>query len=295
MLAQNLRPMAEKALVARPIHDSTAVLAVERLLDRHGVPHRKRTRTLTEVLGLHRQAALRRLSGEAEWSIDELERLARRYGESLSELFGAAERPVGAPIPATLTGAPFSCVCVAEIGEVLGHGHGWSLVAWREGDRWCVGARHPESAVAYAVRSLKVAPVHERPVRVAVLDDDFEYGSNLVEALSALGLPTDLFGSSDAFLAAVREHTYDAFVVDWLLADDVDAEATCRELRRISPTSPVVLLTGQLNNAHVSESRLLQAAETLALEPAEKTTRLSFLVAKLQRGMHARGAEAPGS
>ncbi|MEK8034275.1 response regulator [Ideonella sp. DXS29W] len=129
---------------------------------------------------------------------------------------------------------------------------------------------------------------------MAVLDDDSEYGVNMAIALKKLGLETDAYASSDAFLAAVREGAYDAYVVDWLLADGLDAEATCHELRRLAPTAPVILLTGQLNNAQVSESSLLRVAEAMSVELCEKPTRLSFLAAKLRREVHARAAQSAG-
>src|SRR4051812_35917277 len=60
--------------------------AIEALLDRHGVPERKRRGALEAAAGMGYQQVRRRMTGETPWNVDEIQRLAAHFGEPLFKL-----------------------------------------------------------------------------------------------------------------------------------------------------------------------------------------------------------------
>jgi DNA-binding response OmpR family regulator len=80
---------------------------------------------------------------------------------------------------------------------------------------------------------------------VAVLDDDQTLSSIVCRVLRACGLHADAFCDACAFGDAVTQRRYDAFVLDWQLAD-VTAKGVIRSLREtFYPTSPIFLYTAR--------------------------------------------------
>lgn len=113
---------------------STTAALVRGLLDRHGIPKHKQSSVVEEFFRLSRSAAHRRVHGSAPWNVDELERLAAHYGETLVELFGGASAADG-EVAVFLNGG-LSTRCQAWLGEETASREGY--VAVRMGTRLLV-------------------------------------------------------------------------------------------------------------------------------------------------------------
>lgn len=67
---------------------SIASDAVRAMLSRHDVPKHRQASLVQELLGLSRAAAYNRTYGAAAWTLEELQLLARKFGETLPEMLG---------------------------------------------------------------------------------------------------------------------------------------------------------------------------------------------------------------
>ena len=84
--------------------------AIQALLDRRGVPERKRLRALEAAVGIAYQQVRRRMMGETPWSVDEIKRLAAHFGEPVFRLLGALVDDVpGQPAVLQVGGAKLAC------------------------------------------------------------------------------------------------------------------------------------------------------------------------------------------
>ncbi len=82
--------------------------------------------------------------------------------------------------------------------------------------------------------------------RIAIVEDEPAIRANYADALRRLGYEVSAHATRDAALAAFRTRLPDLAVVDLGLGDDPDAGfALCRDLRAMSPTIPILILSAR--------------------------------------------------
>lgn len=252
------------------------------LLEQHGVPERRRSKTVSEVLGLSYHAAHRRMIGDTPWNLEDLQALAISFGSSLPDLFQALHD--SRAVTATFVSGAFQSPCRLWLGEALNPEAATRLVAWQDGGAWLVGPAPTAPKAALAATAVLIEPKPGDQPRLAVLDDDVAYTELFRRAMAAQGYDVDAFTRPERVLDAARERPFDAYVVDWLLEGQATAAELCQSLRALDPGALIILQSGQLAGAEV-ESELLRTALSLDLEPVVKPVRPSFLAAKIQRHM----------
>jgi DNA-binding NarL/FixJ family response regulator len=88
----------------------------------------------------------------------------------------------------------------------------------------------------------------KKPIRILMLEDSEADAELIRYQLQVSGLPTITarVDSGESFAAALREFTPDVVLSDHSLAQ-FDAPSALAVLRRIRPTTPLILVTGSLN------------------------------------------------
>ncbi len=82
--------------------------------------------------------------------------------------------------------------------------------------------------------------------RIAIVEDEPAIRENYADALRRQGYEVATHATRDAALASFRTRLPDLAVVDLGLGDDPDAGFTlCRELRGLSPTVPILILSAR--------------------------------------------------
>lgn len=91
------------------------------------------------------------------------------------------------------------------------------------------------------------------------------------EAVTPMGCDeVDLCGRGEDALEAVQEHEYDVVLLD-LLLDDMDGLTVLQEIQRITPDTPVLMISIVSEWSRIQEAREAGAADFLTkpFEPEE--------------------------
>jgi hypothetical protein len=159
------------------------------LLTRHQVPERQRSNWIEKILGLSYHAAHRRVNGLLPWTIDELDKVAAHFGETVVSAVLAfhAEQAKSAQFVVGGVQEP----CDVWIGEPVGPTHQTSLVAQESTTGWVVkpytGVTTDDTLVFTVVRIMFEPKKARKTYRIAVLDDSPDVAQNVSDYLRRLG------------------------------------------------------------------------------------------------------------
>ncbi len=239
--------------------DSLAALCVRALLERAGLPRHRHSAHVAGLLELSYHQAHRRMTGGAPWSLEELQVVASHHGETLVDLFG--EQKSADYKPAMLIAGPLRVTCRLWPGPPQAQHRPGVRIALRGGSEWVVMvAGDTPTPLACTVRRLVIEPKPDRPRRFAILDDDIGVAQGLAAGLVQLGFEARAFATEAQLEATVQFDSFDAYVIDWVLANGT-AEALVARLRSQSATCPIALLTGKAGSKEVDEKELVAAIE----------------------------------
>lgn len=258
----NTRSSPASAAADSPRMDAQGSLAatcIRALLDRAALPRHRHSAHIAGLLKLSYHQAHRRMTGTAPWSLEELQAVASHHGETLVDLFGeqkSADYETG-----VLIAGPLRVTCRLWPGQPLAQHRPGDLIALKGGSEWVVMvAGDAPTPQACSVRRLIIEPKADRPRRFAILDDDIDVARGLAAGLVELGFEATAFATDAQLEAALQFDTFDAYVIDWVLASGT-AEALVGKLRGLSATCPIALLTGKAGSKEVDEKALVTAIE----------------------------------
>jgi CheY-like chemotaxis protein len=254
--------------------------AIQALLDRHGVPERRRNTTLEAAVGMKYQQVRRRMTGETSWNVDEIQRLASHFGEPVFKLLGAFVDDAGQP--AVLRVAGLQLPCSVWPGEVItGAKATGPLVAAQteHGDWEVVVPADAGGRTLYEVRRLIFEG--DEPRRVAVIDDDYATAEAIVQVLRQKGLEAISYSSADHIRSALETTTFDGYIVDWQLGDS-DARELLQLVRSRTATAPLIVLTDTLTDSQ--EAHFEEVTTTFRAQLFEKPARTLMLFNALTLG-----------
>lgn len=266
--------------------------AIQALLDRHGVPERKRLGALEAAVGMGYQQVRRRMAGETPWNVDEIQRLASHFGEPVFKLLAALVDDAGQP--ALLQVATVKLQCSIWPGNQVAREKGIGpLVA--------VPGEGPEQWIVVPLSEAGDRPIHEikrlifeaaAPRRVAVVDDDDDLTSAIVQFLRKNGLEAISYNKADHLRAALETTSFDGYILDWLL-EDSDARDLLPLIRAKNPNAPLIILTGQIKAGQAHEDDLASTIAAYRAQLYEKPTRALSLFNALELGFEA-ASRSPG-
>ena len=236
-----------------------AATCIRALLDRAALPRHRHSAHIAGLLTLSYHQAHRRMTGIAPWSLEELQAVASHHGETLVDLFSAQKSADYET--ALLIAGPLRVTCRLWPGQPLAQHRPGDLIAIKGGSEWVVMvAGDTPTPQACAVRRLVIEPKPDRPRRFAILDDDIDVARGLAAGLVELGFEATAFTTDAQLDAALQFDTFDAYVIDWVLANGT-ADSVVAKLRSQSATCPIALLTGKAGSKDVDEKELVSAIE----------------------------------
>ena len=256
---------------------------VRALLNRHQVPSIRHVTTIAEALGVGYTLVFRRMNGAVAWELEEIEKVAAHFGESLASVFATTRPEDMVPAVLAVDGAKVACRLLA--GDVLREPERNSLVAVKVGAQWVVAAAAQAGVgPCFGVRQLHITSDTERPRRIAILDDDEGEAASVAEYFAGRGCEAQAFTDVASLVAHMRLRPFDAYVIDWVLDEGTAAELLAM-LRAEDPECPVAVLTGKMEGDIAVETAVAEALSTYKLMFFQKPTRLPLIASQLLRAL----------
>ena len=259
---------------------------VRALLNRHGVPPMRHVTLVAEVLGFRYPLVFRRMKGDVAWELEEIEKVAAHFGETLASVFATSRQEDY--VPAVLATDELRVPCQLLVGDVLRGPARDRLVAVRLGAQWMVtAAAKAGPGPFFEVREMVVADDAGRRRRVAVLDDDDDEAASLADHFIGRGCDAESFTEVEALLSHMRLRPFDAFVIDWVLDEGTAAELVGM-IRSYDAECPIAILTGKMEDDVRVEAAVAEALSTYKLMFFQKPTRLTLISSQLLRALEGR-------
>ncbi len=266
------------------VSTSTSTL-ITSLLSSHGVGERSWRSTVAEVIGCDISTARRLLLNQEAIKVSQLRLLAKHFGTSVSAMFKAAYPDEGAnpdSEAATLQISGDSKVPCRVVTRPISLHAKAPLVAVRTEEGLIVelGSRITGNAPVAAVVQLDLMQEGRPPSphSIAVLDDVLPLA--LVKFLNVQGFNAVAYETVEPVLERVHsaETRPDAYVLDWTLQHGTTSLELIREIRRVDPECPILLLTGTIE---ANEGAIGDAVSLYDLEVNTKPASFRILANRL--------------
>jgi CheY-like chemotaxis protein len=259
---------------------------IRMLLNRHDVPSMRHVTTIADVLGVGYTLAYRRMNGTVAWELEEIEKVAAKFGETLASVF--ASENAADFVPAILVAGPVRVPCQLIPGSAVRDPERNSLVAVQFGEQWMV-LPAPEAGVGpyFAVNHLRVSGQRDRRWRIAVLDDDAAETASLAQHFADRGCEVQACTRVEDLVLQMKLRPFDAYVIDWVLPEGSAAELVGM-IRADDRECPIAVLTGKLRSDVMVEPEVAEAISTYKLLFFEKPTRLPIISAQLLQALAGR-------
>jgi len=273
----------EDLLQARPVADHEAPtepalsVNVRRFLVSHGVKEHNHASEIARIIDVDRSQSYRRLKGDVAWSHTDLRAIAHHFGAPDELLLPRDDlarfaQPGGDGMPALIRVQDLPPTGLLVPGPELAPGESSDLVAIRSGSGWevHVNGDEPLGARRHAIEALTIRS-HPH-LQVALLEDDTRAADALVEAFRPLGIVATPFADSDALREAIAHRRFDAYVLDWLLAEGT-AASIVEEIRGHRAHVPILVVTGALMADSEMEKSLLELSAQWNFSTLDKPVR----------------------
>ena len=270
-------------LQARPVADTDTPtepalsVNVRRFLLSHGVKEHNHASEIARIINVDRSQSYRRLKGDVAWSHTDLRAVAHHFGAPDELLLPRDDlarfaHPGSDGVPALIRVPSLPPTGLLVPGPELAPGESSDLVAIRSGTSWevHVNGDEPFGARRHAIEALTIRS-HPH-LQVALLEDDTRAADALVEAFRPLGIVATPFADSDSLRDAIAHRRFDAYVLDWLLAEGT-AAGIVEEIRGLRAHVPILVVTGALMADSEMEKSLLELSAQWNFSTLDKPVR----------------------
>jgi ActR/RegA family two-component response regulator len=256
---------------------------VRALLSRHDVPPMRHVTLVAEILGFGYTPVHRRMKGEVAWELEEIEKVAVHFGESLASVFSTTRDEDYVPAVLSIDGARVDCRLL--LGDVSRDPDRNTLVAVKIGAQWVVlAASQAGVGPCFEVRQMRVAGSAGRRRRIAVLDDDADQATSLAEHFVSRGCEAEAFTDAETLIGHMMLRRFDAYVIDWVLEEGTAAELVAM-IRSDDQECPIAVLTGKVESDVRVETAVAEALSTYKLMFFQKPMRLPLISSQLLRAL----------
>jgi ActR/RegA family two-component response regulator len=216
------------------------------------------------------------------WEIEEIEKLAAHFGESLAEAFASTEPQDVASAVLVVGGHRIPCQLV--VGGPLREREPNTLVAAKAGEQWLVmPATDGGVGPVFEVQQLTVSSRTNRRPRVAILDDEVSAAASLAQYFSDQGCDAQAFTRVNDLVAHMKARPFDGYVIDWVLSEGPAIELIAMIVSD-DPHCSIAILTGKMENDVVGPA-VTAAISTYQLQFFQKPTPPSIIATALKRSM----------
>jgi len=250
---------------------------VRRFLLSHGVKEHNHASEIARIINVDRSQSYRRLKGDVAWSHTDLRAIAHHFGAPDELLLPRDElarfaHPGSDGVPALIRVPNLPPTGLLVPGPELAPGESSDLVAIRSGTSWEIhlNGDEPFGARRFAIEALTIRS--HAHLQVALLEDDTVAAGALVDAFRPLGIVATPFVDSDSLRTAIAHRRFDAYVLDWLLAEGT-AAGIVEEIRGHRAHVPILVVTGALMADSEMEKSLLELSAQWNFSTLDKPVR----------------------
>ena len=259
-----------------PTEPATSI-GVRRFLLSHGVKEHNHASEIARIINVDRSQSYRRLKGDVSWSHSDLLAIAHHFGAPDDHLLprddlGRYGHHGADAVPAVIRVAHLPPTGLLVPGAELAPGESSDLVAVRNGNTWeiHVNGDEPFGASRHAIEALTIRS--HAHLQVALLEDDTGAAEALVEAFRPLGIVATPFADAASLREAIAHRRFDAYVLDWLLAEGT-AAGIVEEIRLHRAHVPILVVTGALMADSEMEKSLLELSAQWNFSTLDKPVR----------------------
>ncbi|MGV3345584.1 helix-turn-helix domain-containing protein [Enterobacteriaceae bacterium LUAb1] len=207
------------------------------LLTKKGIEKRRHASTIAEILGIKYNSAKQKLDEKRKFSFSEIRKIYNNFNESDDD---AKE---------------FNCVLIMNDLHIRCNIEAEHTPSEETDDNNKYAIKRNElfiiatgNAHHYEQEKYKVKKIDFLPApKLAILDNESDILLLLKMLCSRYGIETHIFQRKDEITEAIKTNRYDAFIVDWLLDFGETAEEVIKAIRHNHELSPVIILSGQVN------------------------------------------------
>lgn len=270
-----------------------AAETVRALMARHGIAKHRQVAVVGEVFGLSRAAAHRRTHGSASWTVEELQVIAAKFGETLPDLLGAGASPGGVPATLEVGSMRLDCRIWLESENADG-GDVRPFVAVRQGDgAYAVVAQgNATPAEALAIARIEIDQRSRRRSRIAVLAATIEAAQSLCDGLRREGYAATPYASVRVLAADVAREPFSGYMLEWG-ARGASILSLVSKIRE-GGTSAVIAVMSPRGAARAGLTHeIARASVEHDFHVFENPPRMEYVVAAFMRGGLTSGAALP--
>ena len=271
---------------------SQAAHAVRALLGRHGIPKHRQAAFVGEFFGISRAASHRRTHGTAAWTLEELQSIAEKFGETLPEMLGGGRLKGGTRATMQLGDVQTPCrIWLQPADEDFGSG---AFVAMENaGVYTVVPATAAVGQATLRVQRIEIDQSIDRPPRIAVLDDDRDVTKSICAGLLERGYDASPFNTIDALMAEIKHEPFDGYILDWKLRGGATVLPLIAMIREETKHGAITLVSGKFRDSAINTHEVAAASSNYNFQTFEKPVQLEFIVAALARDGLAPSRSAP--
>ena len=271
---------------------SQAAHAVRALLGRHGIPKHRQAAFVGEFFGISRAASHRRTHGTAAWTLEELQSIAEKFGETLPEMLGGGRLKGGTR--ATLQFGDLQTPCRIWLQPADEEFGGGAFVAMENaGVYTVVPASAAIGQATLRVQRIEIDQSVDRPPRIAVLDDDRDVTKSICAGLRERGYEASPYNTIDALMAEIKREPFDGYILDWKLRGGATVLPLIAMIREETKHGAITLVSGKFRDSAINTHEVAVASSDYNFPTFEKPVQLEFIVAALARDGLAPARSAP--
>jgi hypothetical protein len=260
-----------------------AAHAVRSLLARHGVAKHRQVAVVGELFQLSRAAAHRRTHGSAAWTVEELQVIAEKFGETLPDMLGGGA--ARGSIAATLAIGTVRAPCRIWLDEGDGSDSGirvFVAIEDPEGSYTVVPADPPDRRPSLRIARIEVDQTQDHSARIAVLAAGLDAARAFCEALRQEGYQASPYSSIKTLAEDVARLPFDGYVLDWGLRG-ASVLSLVSKIRATDRRCAIAVLGPRSSSRERTTRDIAQASVTHDFHVFENPPRIEYVVAAFAR------------
>jgi CheY-like chemotaxis protein len=266
---------------------------VKQALEKRGHRRGEQAKEVARILRISTSYAYKLLMGKGEWTLTRIETIERELSHRLvTEDFAhsAAVTPSAPGLtPPMIDGALIigsrSVPAWLQVGSQVDGDTEARYVAYVRGGLWFVveADSNPGDRPLFEVKRISLNTTPDSRPHGLIVEDEVDAAKNLAEYLRASGYRATTAFDIESARQCCEERSYDFYLFDWLLGQEVTSLPLIESVRQNSANVPIIVLSAAITGNKINEVELENVVAKYDIEYAPKPYPMRILAAKLRQ------------